>query len=57
MPGDTDGAGEGELDVVVCAPSTNRKTREATIVAARAVLDFIVLGVWNRESVLEICQA
>jgi hypothetical protein len=55
LPGDADGAGEDELDFVGCAPSDNGKTREATIATARAVLDFIVLGWWNRESVPEIC--
>ena len=44
MPGDADGAGEDELDFVVCAPSDNGKTMEATIAMARAVLGFIVLG-------------
>jgi hypothetical protein len=45
LPGDADGVGEEELDVAVCAPSDNEKTREATIAAAREILDLIVVGV------------
>ena len=44
MPGGADGVGEEELGFAVCAISDNGKTREATIAAAREVLDFIVLG-------------
>jgi len=45
LPGDADGAGEDELDFAVCASSANGKTREATIAAAREILDLIVFGV------------
>jgi len=44
LPGDADGAGEDELDFAVCPSSANGKAREATIAAAREILDLIVLG-------------
>jgi len=39
--GDAEGVGEDELDFAVCAPSDNGKMREATMAAAREVLDII----------------
>jgi len=39
--GDPEGVGEVELDFAVCPLSDNGKMMEATMAAAREVLDFI----------------